>query len=94
MLAFRQESLSLAAIARRVFQRGEDFDPQLDPAVRIEVARLGRALDLFNSLAGAGDPVRIRLPRATCVPIARWAPARHARETRVAIGAHAPVTRR
>jgi hypothetical protein len=94
MLADRRESLSLAVIARRVFRRGEDFDSHLDPAVRIEVARLGRALDLYYSLAGAGDPVRISVPRFTCVPIARWAPARYAGETRVASGAPAAVTRR
>jgi hypothetical protein len=94
MLANRQESLSLAVIARRVFRRGEDFDPRLDPAVRIEVARLGRALGLYNRLAGAGDPVCISLPRAACVPVARWAPARTAREIPEDTGASAAATRR
>jgi hypothetical protein len=56
-LANRQKSLSLATIAKQVFRRGEDFDSKLDPAVRIEVARLRRALDRYNGLAGAEDAV-------------------------------------
>ena len=81
-LANRLESLSLATIARRVFRRGEDFDSNLDPAVRIEVARLRRALDRYNRLAGAEDPVCISLPPGASVPVARWAAGRasHARE--------------
>ena len=94
-LANRQKSLSLATIARRVFARGEDFDSDLDPAVRIEVARLGRALDRYNRLAGAEDAVCISLPRGACMPVARWAPARarHAREGLADQGAFAPVGR-
>jgi hypothetical protein len=82
-LANRQERLSLAAIARGVFRRGEDFDPRLDPAVRIEVARLGRALDRYYRLAGAEDPVSITLTRSAPVLIARWASgrARHTPES-------------
>jgi adenylate cyclase len=76
MLANRQESLSLASIARQVFRRGEDFDSRLDPAVGIEVARLRRALDRYYRLAGAGDPVRISLPRGESAPVAQWVPGR------------------
>lgn len=72
-LANRQEGLSLAAIAQKVFGRGADFDSSLDPAVRIEVARLGRALDRYYRLAGAEDPVTIGLPRGETVPVVRWA---------------------
>ncbi|HVQ31756.1 MAG TPA: hypothetical protein VMV21_19315 [Vicinamibacteria bacterium] len=71
MLANRQESLNLATIARQVFRRGEDFDPHLDPAVRIEIARVRRALDRYYRLSGAADPVRISLPRSAFVPVAR-----------------------
>jgi hypothetical protein len=72
MLANPEESPSLATIARRVFRRGEDFDSRLDPAVGIEVARLGRALDRYYRLAGAGDSVRISLPRGASAPVAQW----------------------
>jgi hypothetical protein len=76
MLSNPHESLSLATIARRVFRRGEDFDSRLDPAVGIEVARLGRALDRYYRFAGAGDPVRISLPRGASALVAGWVPGR------------------
>jgi hypothetical protein len=93
-LANGRESLSLATIARRVFRRGEDFDARLDPAVRIEVGRLRRALERYYGRAGAEDPVCISRPRGACVPIARWTPgrAREARD-RVDLEASAPVSR-
>ena len=65
--------VSLATIAQRIFGREGDFDSDLDPAVRIEVARLGRALDRYYRLPGAGDPVRVSLPRGETVPVLRWA---------------------
>jgi adenylate cyclase len=72
-LAHRQESLTLATIAKRVFGRGEDFDSSLDPAVRIEVSRLRRALDRYARVAGAEDPVCIALPYGASAPVLRWA---------------------
>jgi adenylate cyclase len=71
-LAGRQESLTQAAIATRVFERREDFDPTVDPIVRIQAGRLRRSLERYYLLSGAGDPVRIELPRGTYVPVARW----------------------
>ena len=94
-LANRQESLSLATIARRVFRRGKDFDSDLDPAVRIEVTRLRRALERYYRLAGAEDPVRISLPHCASAPVVRWVPGRasHARDLLVEVGAPAAVSR-
>ena len=83
-LAGRQAGLTVATIARRVFGRGEDFDSILDPAVRIEIARLRRALDRHNRVAGAKDPVCITLPRGACVPVLHWsAGGRNPREIRL-----------
>ena len=84
-LAGRQEALTQAAIATRVFARREDFDPTVDPIVRIQAGRLRRSLERYYLLSGAGDPVRIELPRGSYVPVARWGararsvPARRAR---------------
>ncbi len=72
-LAGRQDGLTQDAIATRVFQRREDFDPTLDPIVRIQAGRLRRSLERYYLLAGAHDPVRIELPRGTYVPVLRWA---------------------
>jgi adenylate cyclase len=72
-LAGRQEALTQAAIATRVFGRREDFDPTVDPIVRIQAGRLRRSLERYYLLSGAGDPVRIELPRGSYVPALRWA---------------------
>jgi adenylate cyclase len=71
-LAGRQETLSQGAIATQVFGRREDFDPTVDPIVRIQAGRLRRSLERYYLLSGVGDPVRIELPRGTYVPLARW----------------------
>jgi adenylate cyclase len=68
-LAGRQEGLTQDAIASRVFHRREDFDPTLDPIVRIQAGRLRRSLERYYLLAGARDPVRIDLPRGSYAPV-------------------------
>jgi adenylate cyclase len=72
-LAGRQEGLTQAAIATRVFGRRKDFDPTIDPIVRIQAGRLRRSLERYYLLRGADDPVRIELPRGSYVPRLRWA---------------------
>ena len=72
-LAGRQHGLSQAAIAVKVFGRREDFDPTVDPIVRIQAGRLRRSLERYYLLVGADDPVRIELPRGSYVPLLRWA---------------------
>ncbi len=71
-LAGRQEALSQDAIAGRVFHRRDDFDPTIDPIVRIQAGRLRRSLERYYLLAGAADPVRIELPRGAYVPTMQW----------------------
>jgi hypothetical protein len=66
-IAGRGERLTEGAIAAHVFGRGGDFDPALDPIVRLQVGRLRRSLARFHRGAGAADPVHIELPRGTYV---------------------------
>jgi len=68
----RQEDLTQSVIATRVFGRRADFDPTVDPIVRIQAGRLRRSLERYYLLSGAPDPVRIELPRGSYVPVARW----------------------
>ena len=70
----RQEELTQSVIATRVFGRRADFDPTVDPIVRIQAGRLRRSLERYYLLSGAPDPVRIELPRGSYVPVARWGP--------------------
>ena len=50
-------------IAVDVYGRTDNFDPQVDPVVRLEAGRLRRALDQYFLKAGRNDPVRIEIPR-------------------------------
>ncbi len=70
-LAGRGARLTQAAIASRVFGRREDFDPLVDPIVRIQAGRLRRSLERYYLLGGVGDTLRIELPRGTYVPLFR-----------------------
>lgn len=78
-LAGRSQGLNQAAIATRVFGRREDFDPTVDPIVRIQAGRLRRSLERYYLMSGASDPVRIQLARGTYVPVVAWAPRADAR---------------
>ncbi len=72
-LGGRQDGLTQSAVATRVFGRRQDFDPTIDPIVRIQAGRLRRSLERYYLMGGAGDPVRIELPRGGYVPVTRWA---------------------
>jgi tetratricopeptide (TPR) repeat protein len=72
-LAERQDGLTQASIAVKVFGRRGDFDPTVDPIVRIQAGRLRRSLERYYLLDGADDPVRVELPRGGYVPVLRWA---------------------
>lgn len=78
-LAGRQDALTQSAIATRVFNRRDDFDPTVDPIVRIQAGRLRRSLERYYLLSGAADPLRIELPRGSYVPVARWGTERQER---------------
>jgi len=52
-------------IGVEVFGRPADFDPQIDPLVRVEAGRLRRRLLTYYTAEGSDDPVRIGLPRGS-----------------------------
>jgi TolB-like protein len=62
------------SIALDVFQKGESFDPRLDPVVRVYVRRLRDKLNQYRTSAGLQDPVEIVLPPRTYVPTIRIRP--------------------
>jgi adenylate cyclase len=72
-LAGRGEELTQAALATQVFGRRGDFDPVVDPIVRIQAGRLRRSLERYYLLAGKADSLRIELPRGAYVPAIRSA---------------------
>ena len=67
-VAGRGERIKGYSVAVSVFGRGEDFDPSVDPIVRIEAGRMRRALERYYLTAGAHDPVVIDVPKGSYVP--------------------------
>jgi adenylate cyclase len=51
-----------------VFDRGQDFDPRLDPIVRVEAGRLRGKLQEYYEGGGRGDPVRIVFRKGSYAP--------------------------
>ncbi len=71
-LAGRGHRIKAFSVAVAAFDRDESFDPQNDPIVRIEAARVRRSLERYYLVAGAADSVRIEIPRGTYVPTFSW----------------------
>lgn len=63
------DALKESAIALGVFRRPPDYDPKVDPIVRVEARRLRTKLDAYYAGRGRHDPVRIRLPKGGYVPV-------------------------
>ena len=72
-LAGHSQRLKGYTVGVEALGRDESFDPQTDPIVRVEAARLRRALARYYSGDGVRDPVVIYLPRGHYVPSFRWA---------------------
>ena len=67
-LAGRGDRLKGYTIAREVFDRPEDFDPAIDPVVRIEAGRLREKLREYYDTEGKDDPIRVDLPKGSYAP--------------------------
>lgn len=57
------ELLKEYQIAREVYGRGPDFDPQSDSCVRVQAGRLRLKLAEYYASEGANDPVLVKLPK-------------------------------
>ena len=68
-LAGRADRIKAYTLATVVFERGPDFDPQLDPVVRLEASRLRRALEHYYLTAGKNEPIRISIPKGSYIPV-------------------------
>jgi TolB-like protein/tetratricopeptide (TPR) repeat protein len=67
-LAGRGERLKGYNVAQAVFDRAETFDPNIDPIVRLEAARLRDRLREYYEGDGRDDLIRISLPKGTYSP--------------------------
>lgn len=67
-LAGRSERLKEYVFGVEVFDRGESFDPAIDPIVRVEAGRLRRKLERYYKTEGRHDDIAVRLPKGSYVP--------------------------
>lgn len=56
------------SIAVDVFGKDAGFDPSTDAVVRVQAGRLRELLDQYFSGEGAGEPIRIVIPRGSYIP--------------------------
>ena len=67
------DSLKELSIAMEVFDRGSEYDPNIDAIVRVEARRLRAKLKAYYEEGqGATDPVLIGLRPGSYVPVFRW----------------------
>ncbi len=70
-LAGRGDRIKAYTIATAALGRDDNFDPQIDPIVRVEAGRLRRALRHYYANEGSSDPVVIDLPVGHYTPVFR-----------------------
>jgi TolB-like protein len=56
-------------IATEALRRDASFDPRLDPIVRTEARKLRARLAKYYQTEGAGDPLRIELPKGSYIAV-------------------------
>jgi TolB-like protein len=74
--AFRRgaDRLKEYLVGVEVFDRGPDYDPRIDPIVRVEARRLRAKLRAYYASAGRDDQLRINFPKGTYSPVFRFRP--------------------
>src|SRR5262245_45714026 len=68
-LAGRGSAIREYTLGVHVFDRGDDFNPRLDPIVRVQARNLRARVAKYYEGPGVEDPIRIELPKGTYVPI-------------------------
>jgi len=94
-LAGRADQIKEYLIGVEVFSRPPDYDPKIDPIVRIEAGRLRKKLAEYYSGPGGNDAVIIELPKGGYVPVFQPRPQKTGLETAdTATAKPAPAKRR
>ncbi len=65
----RSDHIKEYVLGTEVFDRGDDFDPRIDPIVRVEAGRLRAKLEQYYADEGIDEPIRIRYPKGGYVPV-------------------------
>ncbi|MHC1727255.1 MAG: hypothetical protein AB9866_14815 [Syntrophobacteraceae bacterium] len=67
-LAGRAHEIKGYTVATKVFGRRKDFDPSIDPIVRIQAGRLRRAIESYYLRGGRQNQLRIEIGKGSYVP--------------------------
>ena len=67
-LSGRTDAPKEIEVGVQVFGRGTDFDPRMDPVVRVQARLLRFKLHEYYETVGQDDPVRIDLPKGSYLP--------------------------
>jgi tetratricopeptide (TPR) repeat protein len=67
-LSGRTDAPKEIEVGVQVFARGADFDPRVDPVVRVQARLLRFKLHEYYETTGKTDPVRIDLPKGSYLP--------------------------
>jgi adenylate cyclase len=68
-LSGRSETLKGYSIGIDVFDKNIDFDPNIDPIVRVQAGKLRQRLELYYNTTGKQDETRIWIPKGTYIPV-------------------------
>jgi TolB-like protein len=68
-LSGKPELLKEYNLGLEVFHRPPDYDPKVDPIVRVQARRLRSKLDEYYATEGARDSVVIQIPKGAYVPV-------------------------
>jgi TolB-like protein/Flp pilus assembly protein TadD len=71
-LAGRGEEVKEYLLGVEVFDRKSDYDPRVDPIVRVEARRLRAKLEEFYAANGKESQILIELPKGSYVPCFRY----------------------
>jgi tetratricopeptide (TPR) repeat protein len=71
-LAGRGGQIKEYSLGAEVFARGDDFDPRIDPIVRVQARNLRARMAKYYEGPGAEEAVLIDLPKRTYVPVFAW----------------------
>jgi tetratricopeptide (TPR) repeat protein len=58
----------------QVFDRDPNYDPRIDPIVRVQARQLRFKLREYYETAGSADPIRIEMPKGSYLPEITYAP--------------------
>jgi hypothetical protein len=67
-LAGNAEKLNEFLIGLEIYERGEDFNPQTDPIVRVQAHQIRRLLCRYYEEEGKDSPIRLDLPPGHYIP--------------------------